>query len=220
MKLIGELYFPDSEQHFMQYGEAIGAYQKPQRDKALEYVTNWETCIDVGANVGIFSRHFATRFIKVVAIEPVAENVACLELNVPSNVEIMKIAVGEEARSIHIQRTPKNVGGAFVCDHALVDCPIPADNPDMIEEVQMVTIDSLDLKAVGLVKLDIQGSELIALRGSSETLLRCRPVVLIEEKPIGGKGGSIDHIAMASEFLIGLGMHPREKVGADRIYAF
>ncbi len=220
MKLIGGIYFPDSEQHFTQYGDQVQEYQKPQRDKAFEYVTDWRLCIDVGANVGIFSRHFATRFERVIAIEPVEENVSCLRMNVPDNVALLKIAVGDESRTTLIQRTPKNVGGAFICNHAEVDCPIPADNPDMVEEVQMVTIDSQSFNGVGLIKLDIQGSELIALRGSRETLLRCKPVVLIEEKPIGGKGGSVDHIAKATDFLLGLGMIAREKVGADRVYTF
>lgn len=220
MKLIGNFYFPDSEQHFTQYGAAIADYQRPQRDKALEYVSDWRTCIDIGANVGIFSRHFASHFERVIAVEPVEENVACLRRNVPENVQIMKVAVGETERTIRMQRTPKNVGGAFVCDHDQVSCPSPTDNVGLVEEVAMVTIDSLGLDGVGLIKLDIQGSELIALHGSRATLLRCRPVVLIEEKPIGGKGGSIDHIAEASEFLLACGMAAKEKVGADRVYTF
>lgn len=219
MKLVGNFYFPDTEQHFTQFGSAIGDYQRPQREKALEYVSDRRVCIDIGANVGIFSRHFAEHFERVIAIEPVQENVACLKLNVPDNVQIMTVAVGDVSRKAQIQRTPKNVGGAFICDDAKVIAPHELEAA-RVEEVTMITIDSLGLDGVGLMKLDIQGSELIALLGAKETMLRCKPVVLIEEKPIGGKGGSVDHIEAASQFLVGCGMVPKEKVGADRIYVF
>ena len=68
--------------------------------------------------------------------------------------------------------------------------------------------------------LDVQGSELIALKGAAETIKRCRPVVLIEEKPIGGPTGSTAHIHQARDFLWHLGMTRKDRMGADRVYAF
>jgi FkbM family methyltransferase len=220
MKLVGDMYFPDGERHFTELGDNINDYQKPQRDKALEYVTDWRLCLDVGANVGIFARHFASRFDQVWAVEPVEENIECLSRNVPDNVKILKVAVGEEIRPAAIYKTPKNAGGAFICDDEDVEMPITGLRDEMIESVSMVTIDSLDIEHLGLIKIDIQGSELIALKGARETLLRCKPVVLIEEKPLGRHDGSVEHIKQATEFLISLGMTAKEKVGADRVYVF
>jgi FkbM family methyltransferase len=220
MKQVGNMYFPDSEQHFTNLGDDVENYQKPQRVKAFEYVVDWRLCLDIGANVGIFSRDFSKRFEEVWAIEPVEENVQCLRLNVPENVKIMQFAVGEEERSAAICRTPKNVGGAFICDDEDVKALFVPDDNSLVENVAMVTIDSLNIKHLGLMKLDIQGSEVIALRGARETLLKCKPVVLIEEKPVGGKGGSTDHIEEATQFLIGIGMTAKEKIGADRVYVF
>lgn len=220
MQIVGDFYFPDSERHFTELGDQVGEYQRPQREKAFEYVTDWRLCIDIGANVGIFARHFASRFDQVWAIEPVDENVQCLRRNVPENVTIMQCAVGEESRDAKICRTPKNVGGAFICDDDDVEPLFAPDATSLTETVTMITLDSLDIPHVGLIKLDIQGAELIALRGARDTLVRCRPVILIEEKPVGKKSGSIDHIAKAAAFLQDLGMTPKEKVGADRVYIF
>lgn len=220
MQLIGDMYFPDIERHFQRFADAIGDYQRPQREKAFEYVTDWSLCIDLGANVGIFSRHFATRFDEVWAIEPLSDNIECLQLNVPKNVRIMQVAVGQECRNTTIYKTPKSLGGAFVCDDSEVDVPVIAQDPSLREDVPMITLDSLEIPRLGLLKLDIQGSEVIALRGGVATLKRCRPVVLIEEKPLGGPGGSTVHIDKATELLTEIGMVPRERVGADRVYTF
>ncbi len=218
MKLVGDMYFPDSEGHFTKLGEEIGEYQRPQREKAFEYVSDWRLCIDVGANVGIFSRHFASRFEQVLAIEPVEENVKCLRRNVPGNVNILQVAVGEETRSASICRTLKNTGAAFICDDDDVSGPFAPDDSTPVESVSMITIDSLDIRHLGLIKIDIQGSEAIALKGARETLRRCKPVLLIEEKPTVNK--SFEEIEKVSKILTELGMKPQEKVGADRIYIF
>ncbi|MCW2411743.1 MULTISPECIES: FkbM family methyltransferase [unclassified Sphingobium] len=220
MKIVGDIYFPDSEQHFTELGDNVGSYQKPQREKALEYVTEWKLCLDIGANVGIFSRHFAQHFEEVWAIEPVSENIACLRKNVPKNVRIIEYAAGEENRVASICRTPKNVGGAFICDDEEVMPLFIPKNRDLVEDINMITIDSLDIENLGLIKIDIQGSEVIALKGAKDTLLRCKPVLLIEEKPVGGKDGSIEHIEKAQKFLLDIGMKAKEKIGADRVYVF
>ncbi len=46
--------------------------------------------------------------------------------------------------------------------------------------VPMVSIDSLGLPRVDLIKLDIEGMELDALAGARDTLRRCRPMLSIE----------------------------------------
>jgi len=219
--LIGGLHFPDTERHFQVFGENVADYQRPQREKAFEYVTDWRLAIDLGANVGIFARHFASRFDEVWAIEPLTANIECLKRNIPENVKIKKFAIGDAEREATIYLTPKSLGGAFVFDHDGVDHPpLKSIDDTLMEHVQMRTIDSFELEHLGLFKLDIQGSEVIAIKGAEKTLRRCRPVVLIEEKPVGGPGGTTDHIAAATALLVELGMTPKERVGADRIYIF
>jgi FkbM family methyltransferase len=134
------------------------------------------------------------------------------------------VAVGDAPCKVQIFVTPNSTGGSFISDHAEVPVPDFFDDEykamSGLEEVDLITIDSLNLPSVGLIKLDIQGSELIALKGAAETIQRCRPVVLIEEKPIGGYEANIAHIAEAAAFLNTLGMIPKDKVGADRTYIY
>ena len=46
----------------------------------------------------------------------------------------------------------------------------------------MITIDSLELKNVDLIKIDIEGCEKMAIWGAKKTIERCRPVVIYEFK--------------------------------------
>jgi hypothetical protein len=61
----------------------------------------------------------------------------------------------------------QNTGGRYVQDGG---------------EIPRITIDSLGLPSLGFLKLDVEGSEPFALMGARETLKRCRPIVLFEDK--------------------------------------
>ncbi|MBA3835105.1 MAG: hypothetical protein H0X53_04545 [Sphingomonas sp.] len=70
MLKIGSLFFPDGETHFQQFGSKVSEYGRRDREVAYSYVKHWRRAVDVGANVGIFARDFASKFEKVVAFEP------------------------------------------------------------------------------------------------------------------------------------------------------
>lgn len=215
MQLVGGLYIPDGDEHFVKLGDALEHYQEPQRLKAFEFVSDWDCAVDLGAHVGIFSRHFAQHFKKVIAFEPTETTRSCLERNVPENVTIVPFACGDHHGEVLFRRHIKNSGGTEIAfDGARASSGLE------YYTVQMITLDSMELEGVGLIKIDIQGAEPLALRGAARTLVRCKPVVLIEEKPFGGKGasGSVEHIKESREILLSYGYREGEKVGADRIY--
>lgn len=212
MQLVGNIYIPDGDHHFAGFGENLEHYQEPQRLKAFEYVKTWDCAVDLGAHVGLFSRHFAQRFGRVVSFEPTLETRRCLEKNVPENVTIIPYAVGDREDTVLFRRHIKNSGGSEMVES---ECDLGGFDH---YTVRMITLDSLNLEGVGLVKIDIQGCEPLALRGAADTLRRCKPVVLIEEKPLGGPTGSVEHIEVSRDILLSYGYRQGEKIGADRIY--
>lgn len=52
-----------------------------------------------------------------------------------------------------------------------------------------VTIDSFNFQECGLLKLDIEGAEYMAIQGATETIKRCRPFIVIEANNLGRRFG-------------------------------
>ncbi len=50
-------------------------------------------------------------------------------------------------------------------------------------KVQMVTLDQLKLPRLDLLKLDVEGAELLALRGGERTVREFKPVIIVEVIP-------------------------------------
>lgn len=48
------------------------------------------------------------------------------------------------------------------------------------EEIELITLDSLNLKRVDLIKIDVQGYEKFVIEGCVETIMRCKPILIIE----------------------------------------
>jgi FkbM family methyltransferase len=128
---------------------------------------------DVGANVGLISLPVALGCgASVHSFEPAAENVARLHhnaaLNHLSNLEVVPTALSEKPGSL-------TIGGAnSMTRHVTADSG---------ETVAATTIDAY-VRRVGAdpsaIKIDVEGHEESVLRGASETLGRCKPLVLCE----------------------------------------
>lgn len=214
-----DFWLPDGEQHWLQSN--LADYQSIGREAAYRYVSNWHAVLDLGANIGIFSRAFAGRFGQVHSFEPIPEIRACLEKNVPANVSVYPFAVADRETTLQMTRLVKGSGGSFIRNDPnipAIDHTMPKAHRDVTVAVR--AIDSFNFDNVGLIKLDIQGAEYLALRGAEATILKWRPVVLMEEKPRSDDPADIEATRRASEFLVSLGMTPKEKPGGDRVYIF
>jgi FkbM family methyltransferase len=134
---------------------------------------------DVGAFHGILTLFFAARGARVVAYEPNEMNHARLieniRLNNLTNVEIRKLAVGSQARSGTLLYHPSMAGGGSLHPDAAAGVSQP---------VQITTLDhdiaAASLPAPDLIKIDIEGWELQALKGARATIDRHHPRLFLE----------------------------------------
>jgi FkbM family methyltransferase len=143
-----------------------------------KWVRPGSVVIDVGANIGYFTLHFASWVRdggKVLAIEPEAVNYARLQRAVMRAgfapvVEAIQVAAADTAGDGLLEINPVHPG-----DHKLGTRGVP---------VVMTTIDSLLAAAgwpeVSLLKVDVQGAEALVLAGAHETIERFRPVLFLE----------------------------------------
>ncbi|HWX92474.1 MAG TPA: FkbM family methyltransferase [Terriglobales bacterium] len=144
------------------------------------------TFIDIGANMGLYTLFAAHRVGEsgyVLAIEPSRREMQMLKNNVEQNalrnVNSYPMALSDQGAEVELlvaslQNSGHNTLGAFGYNTAL----------DHKERVRTVRLDELvqseKRDRVDVIKMDIEGAELAALRGAGDTIERYRPVVLVE----------------------------------------
>lgn len=205
-------WFPDVESHFPKMLDKSvskngpAEYQWQVRNRSLPYVKQKRVALDIGANVGLWSRDLVKHFNDVHAFEPVDMFRECLERNVFSpRLKLHKKALGNEAGMINMIITEGNTG------HTHVD-------PSSMGRgtIEIVTLDSLEFDIVDYIKIDCEGFEYRVLQGSEQTIRRCRPIVVVEQKPHDAYAKEYGQYA-AKELLESWGMRELDHVKDDWI---
>lgn len=213
MKQVGGVWLPDGEEHLVEWMKKMNrvvdgklTYQLHKLEAALTYVRDFRTAVDVGAHCGLWSMHLAKRFQMLYAFEPMAEHRACFEKNVPAagNVWLSPCALGEKPAHVKMHTAPTSSGDTWV---------------DGEGDIEMVTLDSLNIERIDFLKIDCEGYELFVLKGGVETLQRSKPVVIVEQKPGKGQHFGLPQTA-AVEFLTGLGAKLRREMSGDYILSW
>jgi FkbM family methyltransferase len=146
-----------------------------------------KTIYDVGAFHGLLTLFFASRAKSVVCFEPNTQNhkrlIENLQLNGIKNVVVRKVGVGSRREMRRMVETPLMPGGASV-DEKVVDGLLRSGAETRIEEVSIVTLDEeipqAGLPAPDFMKIDVEGLEIEALRGSHNTLQMYKPALFLE----------------------------------------
>lgn len=205
-------YFPDIESHFPKMIKKSvdkggpAEYQQKVRLRSLDFVAQKRVALDVGANVGLWSRDLVKYFDRVVAFEPVDMFRECLARNVSSDrLWASPMALGDTDMRATMVITEGNTG------HSHID-----PNSYGQGETQVVQLDSLSMEVVDYIKIDCEGFEYKVLRGGEQTIRRCRPVVVLEQKPHDMYSKEYSQFA-AIELLQSWGMIKLDQVKDDWI---
>lgn len=130
-----------------------------------------DVVLDAGAQFGDYALLCAGGFgvSEVIAFEPVKRNFEILESNIAlngfSNVKAHHLALGETESTMEIfhENDMANKYGY--------------GTPEM---AHVRTVDSLPIKRVTFMKIDVEGFEMELLRGALETIRKNRPRIIIE----------------------------------------
>jgi len=151
------------------HGCWLGSYEHHKQRLFHATITPKSVVWDLGANVGFYSLLAARRGSRVIAVEPVAENVSYLKrhiaLNKIRNIEVLVAAVARECG-----RASFSIGDSRSMGR-LAPGPL---------EVDVITLDSLLLKfgAPDVIKIDVEGAEFLALQGG-EHCLAGNPIIFL-----------------------------------------
>lgn len=170
-----------------------------------EFVRPDSTVVDVGANIGFFTIQFA-RWAGckgyVLAIEPELQNLKTLRKRVArehgsARIELIEGAAAEVDAPVFLVVNPIHPG-----DHRLGTNGV-AINGYAIDNL----LAQRGLTDVSLIKIDVQGAELRALKGAEKTLRSAQPTLFIEidDAALAEAGTSVEEV---SGYLAALGYQP------------
>lgn len=176
-------------------------WENPIVDAMRKFIRPGSTVIDVGAHVGTHSlmmSKFTGDKGQVIAFEPqiklFSELVMNLDLNQCKNVKAYRCAVGEESRLIEMNPPViDNEGGTKIGKGG--------------DKAQLITLDSLNLKNVSLIKIDVENYEYEVLLGAAKTIAENRPAIIIEIM------GNVYQPIPNREELVYKTLHAIEKMG-------
>ena len=134
--------------------------------------------LDIGANIGYFTLLMANHAKKVYAFEPESRNYQILEKNVKlnrlSNVKLFNLAVAETRAKTTMHLCDMNRGmHRIYASHWCKEGTI---------EVETVRIDDI-IQDADFIKMDIEGSELGALKGMTKLLMKSDITMIMEFHP-------------------------------------
>ena len=162
------------------YGGYKKYFEAGPIDRLRDFVPPGSVVIDVGANVGFFSLRFAEwvgSSGEVIAIEPEQRNYdiltsALARADLSGRVRALKAAAVAVAGATLLEINP-----VHPADHKLSrdGTGLPIDGVTLDELVQ-------DKRALrpALVKIDVQGAEMLVLQGASDILKIAGPALFIE----------------------------------------
>lgn len=172
------VWLPDGEAHFPSWmdknGEIVdgrGTYQIKKLRAALEHVKQFRNAVDVGGHVGLWSMQLAKKFRVVHAFEPMEPFRQCFVRNVEAkNVLLYPIALGAASGRVSMAYDPKDSGGTHVRAAGVED------------GIVLRALDEFIFSEVDFLKVDVEGWEHQVIEGARDTIMRCRPVVIVEQK--------------------------------------
>lgn len=216
MKEFGGWWFPDEEQHFLDWmqkrNEMVDGrltYQYHKLREAMGWVTKFRVAIDVGCHVGTWGFFLAKKFESLHAFEPVPLFRQCFEKNVSArNVMMYACALGAVTGKVRMRIDPADTGGTHI--------DAGAESGDIV----LRKLDEFDLQDVDFIKIDCEGFEAQVIDGARDTIQRCKPCIIVEQKPhkllpnFGIKG------TPAVDALIKMGAKVRKVMSGDYIMSW
>jgi len=164
----------------------LGTYEPDLQRAIQELVQSGQTAYDVGANVGYVTLLLARQVGRqgaVIAFEPFPANVERLKQNLSAHADLARMEV-VAAAVVEAAQTVSFLVGASDDTGRVVASAAEAPSPGNLLAVRGVALDELVFEQgyppPQVVKIDIEGGEVAALRGMRRLLHQVRPLVLLE----------------------------------------
>lgn len=162
---------------------ALGSYEPFETKLFRNTVKTKMTVVDIGANIGFFSVISARRVGdngRVFSFEPEPTNYSFLKKNIEannfSNITPIHVALSDRSGSIPLFITKDNQGA-----HSLVNNRKSHTSISVQTETLDAWINQHGSPVIDVIKMDIEGAEIIALEGMKQVIARSPHLTIFTE---------------------------------------
>ena len=202
--------FPDVDQYLFDRLPESGVWQDDALSAGMRHCKGRRVALDCGAHIGTWSIALSDTFRNVYAFEPAGDTFEALTINTKTytNVNVFRLAVGAAAGRASMEWTKKDRAR-----HHTGARYIKKGN-----DMDVLTVDSLSFDDVDFIKLDLEGGEPDAIMGAQDTLLKCKPVIVFEDKGFCSRFGFSE--SASRDLLTEMGAVEFEKIGINRVWGW
>lgn len=155
------------------------------------FIRSSKDILDVGGHVGYHSIAYAKMnpSVNIMTFEPQKKIYDLLVSNIQRNgysdrIKAFNKAVGHENGEIQLSM--------YIDDGPTTDKPLDYEGENVFNfgglsignsgtNVEMVTVDSLNLSSLDYMKVDVEGAEALVFMGAKETIIKHKPVICFED---------------------------------------
>ena len=184
-----------------------GTQGSGQRRLAIACSDAHNTVIDIGGHIGCWAKDFTNYFDKTIVFEPIYNHYNCLLKNLEKvsnkKYRTFNLGISEEDSELNIFSANYNTGQSRIinsdgtllnyktCKNDNIKAALDHNGwGGVVSKVKVVNLDSfLDKKIkkgksfydkIDLIKIDVEGHELSVIKGSVKTILKNKPILIIE----------------------------------------
>ncbi|WP_414623421.1 FkbM family methyltransferase [Calothrix sp. CCY 0018] len=161
-----------------------GIYDYHEMNFVLRYLREEDSFLDIGANIGIYTLLAASKIKSgsIFSFEALPTNYRRLEENINLNnltqVKPYSIAIADSVGSVTISNNTKSDSTAFITTNTT---NTTAESLQIASSTLDTELQNENLNHLTLAKMDIEGAEILALKGAKYLLQQQRPHVWILE---------------------------------------
>lgn len=162
-----------------------GTFESKETNYIKSIIEPGWTCIDVGACFGwysvLLSRLTGVNGL-VYSFEPIKNNykylIGNIEANSLTNVHAFNFALGEKDDSVNLYLPKKGVSGALKAHQDIKNCEVL--NVQIRSFDNLLNADIKGVNAIDFIKVDIEGAELLFLKGAFKAIKKYKPILMLE----------------------------------------
>lgn len=187
---IGKITCYNNDHYFYNSFKTENPYELKMIDGYLKpFIKYAKNILDIGSHIGFHSVAYSriNPAVKIVAFEPQRMVFNLLRENVESNslknVTTINAAVSNKKGTFNLSSSISdgqnaNTNIEYGTDKAFNLGGVCLGKNG--EEVETITIDSLELENIDFIKIDVEGAEALVLLGGIETIKKYKPVICFE----------------------------------------